>query len=373
MDAAGNQKLAAWTTGKPGTIRLDLGLKSDDQVSAVDGLGQPTSVRIEQAQLALDLSNLPQYVTFRNPVLAFTAAAAWDVQALPTLVAAGSAEPIRVPVRLTNPFEHPCRVQLTLKSPSGEDTASLRLAAGQEVLHQFAFPLVRRDDEFPTATVQATYHEVQANREILIGGAEERRTFVLDNPLRLSVAPVESGLRLTVADPSQGGFEGTAMINGVANPMKLTGGLAEVAVPHSPTAGDQSVVVELRDTERSHRHAGNNDPFPPVGRPGVPSGAGRRRPGSGDRQSDGSRCAAWFRFAVRPRLAVAVSVRQRLAIRALRRRKRTVRQSKVSRMNSASGSTVTVRATRFASALPTAAVRRFSPPAPTSTGAVGGG
>ena len=37
------------------------------------------------------------------------------------------------------------------------------------------------------------------------------------------------------------------MVNGVANAVKLTSGLAEVAVPRSPTTGDQSVAVELRD------------------------------------------------------------------------------------------------------------------------------
>jgi len=64
----------------------------------------------------------------------------------------------------------------------------------------------------------------------------------------LRVAPVESGLSLAIADPSQGGFEGTAMINGVACPVKLASGLGEIEVSHSPTTRDQSVVVELRDT-----------------------------------------------------------------------------------------------------------------------------
>ena len=172
----------------------------------------------------------------------------------------------------------------------------------------------------PTATVRATYHEVQANREILIGGAEERRTFVLDNPLRLSVAPVESGLRLTVVDPSQRGFEGTAMINGVANPVKLTGGLAEVAVPHSPTAGDQSVAVELRDPDGRLVMPATTTRFRPLAVPAYQAVL------DGDAQVPATAnlteaaAAGRFRFAVRPRLAVAVSVRQRLAICALRRR-----------------------------------------------------
>ena len=94
VDAAGNQKLAAWTTEKPAAIRLDLGLKPGDEVSAVDGLGQPLAVKVEQGQLVVELSNLPQYLAFPKPVPALTAAAAWEIaEPLPTLVAAGGAEP----------------------------------------------------------------------------------------------------------------------------------------------------------------------------------------------------------------------------------------------------------------------------------------
>ena len=250
VDAAGNQKLAAWTTGKPTTIRLDLGLQSGDEVSAVDGLGQPLVLEIEQAQLAVALVNLPQYITFRRPIAALTAAAAWQLaEPLPTLVAAGSPEPICVPVQVTNPFDHPCQVRLTLESPAGEDTASAQLTPGQDAVHRFAFPLVRRDDEFPAATIRASYLRLQDNREILVGSSEERRSFVLADPLRLTVAPVESGLRLTVADPAQSGFEGAAIVNGATVPLRVASGSAELTMPASPAAGEQSVAVELRNRD----------------------------------------------------------------------------------------------------------------------------
>lgn len=268
VDAAGNQKLAAWTTGEPAPIRLALGLTADDAVSAVDGLGQPLAVRMEGGQLAVELDSLPQYLTFGRPVRSLTAAAAWRVEPLSTLVAAGRAEPIRASVRATNPFGRPCRVRLTLDSPAqsalvplrappgpGDDpaggaaVASLNISPGEEAVHHFEFSLVRRDDEFPAVTVRTSYHEVQGTDTILVGSSEERVAFVLGNPLRLTVAPVDSGLRIAVADPAHSGFEGTAVVDGVTVALKTDGGSAELTTRNSATTGDRSVAVELRDEQ----------------------------------------------------------------------------------------------------------------------------
>jgi len=249
VDAAGNQKLAAWTTGQPATIRLDLGLASADDVSAVDGLGQASAVRVERGQLEIELRPLPQYLAFRKAIPALTAAAAWELSALPIRITAGAAEPIAIPVRMTNPFPHPCQVQVTGSFAAERETADLQLAAGQTRVHELAFPLVRRDDEFPVVRVRVDYAAVGETSPLPIGGAEASWMFVLDNPLHLSVAPVESGLRLTIADPAQRGFEGTAVVNGVAMPVKTAGGSAELAVPGPGIAGSTSVSVELRDRD----------------------------------------------------------------------------------------------------------------------------
>jgi hypothetical protein len=268
VDAAGNQKLAAWTTDKPNTVRLALGLTAADSISAatcsaVDGLGQPLAVRVEQGQLAVELGNLPQYITFAQPVPALTAAAAWDVEPLPTRVAAGSAEPIRISVRAANPFRQPCQVRLTLdmasqhRAPPGpgggvtgiSDTASLDLPPGQEAIHHFEFSLVRRDVEFPAVTVRTSYHQIEDGRDTLVGTAEQRVPFVLANPLRLTVAPVDSGLRVIVADPAHSGFEGTAVVDSVATALQTAAGSAEFTARDSVEAGDRSVTVELRDRD----------------------------------------------------------------------------------------------------------------------------
>ena len=246
VDAAGNQKLAAWTTGQPAKIRLALGLASGDDVSVVDGLGQALQVGVDQGQLELDLRPLPQYIAFRQPLGALAAAAAWQISSLPARVTAGGPEPMRIPVRVTNPFGHPCQVRVTLESSAGNQAANLPLAAGQELLHELAFPLVRRNDEFPTAKVRVAYENGSADGPATIGSGEERLAFVLENPLHLGIAPVEAGLRLTIADPTQRGFEGTALIDGVGIPVKWTGGSTEFTVRGSAVS-DSSVAVELRD------------------------------------------------------------------------------------------------------------------------------
>jgi hypothetical protein len=170
-------------------------------------------------------------------------------------------------VHLVNPFDRPCEVRLTLESPGGKDTASVRLSPGQDAVHRFAFPLVRRDDEFPAATVRASYHEAQGSQEALIGSAEERISFVLANPLRLTVAPVESGLRITLVDPSRSGFEGTAVINGAAVPVKMAGEAAELTTRDSRAGDDQPVAVELRSRDGSVVVPGTTFRFRPLAAP----------------------------------------------------------------------------------------------------------
>jgi hypothetical protein len=66
VNAAGEQKLAAWTTAKPHAITLDAGVAATD-VSAVDGQGQPRAIKAAGSALSLDLESAPQYLTLKKP------------------------------------------------------------------------------------------------------------------------------------------------------------------------------------------------------------------------------------------------------------------------------------------------------------------
>ena len=253
VDADGNQKLAAWTTGSPVAIHLPLGLTAADAISAVDGQGAPLAVQVEQGGLKLDLNPAPQYITFRRPTPALTAAAAWHVEALPTRLAAGG-KPLSIAVRATNPFRQPCQVRLTLDSQHASDSTRLDLAPGQEAVHRFPFSLVRRDDESPVVTLQVAYHDLAGPENALVGRSEQQISFQLANPLQLTVAPVAAGLRVTVVAPADGNFgggnfEGVAVVGGESFPIKTQSGRAEFTLPEASMAAERTLTVELRDRE----------------------------------------------------------------------------------------------------------------------------
>ena len=63
------QKVAAWTSGDPHPIRLELSAKHQNQFSGVSGQGEKLAIRAEGGQLMLELKPLPQYISIRSAAL----------------------------------------------------------------------------------------------------------------------------------------------------------------------------------------------------------------------------------------------------------------------------------------------------------------
>lgn len=61
-NAAGNQKLAAWTIGAAHTLSLEISSAGADKFSRVNESGETSEVKIENGRLVLELSPAPQYV-----------------------------------------------------------------------------------------------------------------------------------------------------------------------------------------------------------------------------------------------------------------------------------------------------------------------
>jgi hypothetical protein len=57
------RKLAAWTTGQPHQVTLDLKVRSAEGVTGVTGNGENFMPKIDQNRLVLDLGPLPNYIT----------------------------------------------------------------------------------------------------------------------------------------------------------------------------------------------------------------------------------------------------------------------------------------------------------------------
>lgn len=245
VDPTGRQKLAAWTSGKPAAARLDLGLELADAVSAVDGFGQARELRIEHGALVIELEALPQYIAFSRPIPPLAAAAAWTVEPPATRLIAGQA-PARIVIKLTNPFDYACEIRLALDGLDSDNTATVRVAAGQQTEHALTLAPQRRDNAFPTARVCVSYWRAADRDPVLVSVAEQQLAFALANPLRLAVAPREAGIAVTLIDSAGLGFEGEMVIDGQAVPVSLAAGTGTFAAPIRSAASEDGLHVEVR-------------------------------------------------------------------------------------------------------------------------------
>lgn len=68
-DAKGNSKLAAWTTGEPHGITLNIASGRSRELSIKTGDGRQAETRTQSGTFALDLTAMPQYLTLGETVL----------------------------------------------------------------------------------------------------------------------------------------------------------------------------------------------------------------------------------------------------------------------------------------------------------------
>ena len=68
-DAKKNAKLAAWTTGEPHPVTMNMKSRRSKVLPVVMGDGRPAEVRAEEGSFTLNLTSLPQYVTLGKMAL----------------------------------------------------------------------------------------------------------------------------------------------------------------------------------------------------------------------------------------------------------------------------------------------------------------
>jgi polysaccharide biosynthesis protein PslG len=214
VNTNGDQKLAAWTTSEPRQAVLTLKLSGPESVSAVNGQGQPVSVKVEQGGLRLSLRPAPQYVTFKQRLPELSAAAAWERAAMVSLVEAGVPMGLKVPVKLRNPFDHPLRAEITLRGlpNTSPPVVTDELPPGVSRQHLIVHSVERRwPDALPATLIVKLDHADPPGDATPLGSWSEDLEFVLANPLQLSLAPVEDGLQLSIGNPSRSVFTGQAV------------------------------------------------------------------------------------------------------------------------------------------------------------------
>lgn len=243
---AGQQKLAAWTTGKPHSITLDAGISAAD-VTAVNGQGQPQTVPGEGGKLILDLQIAPQYLTLRKPSRHLAAAMAWSFsKPVPTLITGGADSEVLVPVQVKNPLSEPIRVKLALESQGKTDGGDFELAPGKTLEQNLRLAARRRSPENVEGSLRV---DLSARDGTLLSRSTETLRFVLRNPLQLSLAPTERGLQLVIGNPARSEFSGHALVGGQRLPVQIDASTPELTLQAPLPAGGSVVTASLADRQ----------------------------------------------------------------------------------------------------------------------------
>ena len=246
VDEAGDQKLAAWTTGKPHGLTLDAGVAAAD-VSAVDGQGQPLQIKSFGDALALDLQIAPQYLTLKKPSRKLALAASWSfAKPLPTLIEGGPDAGIMIPVQVKNPFSEPMRVRLALQSQDKTSGGVFDLAAGQTLRQDLSFNAIHRSSEQVEGTLRVEFSDKAGQ---LLASSTESLHFRLSNPLKLSLAPTEHTLRLVIDNSARSQFVGQAVVGGKRLPVNLSASTLELIVSALVPSGEVPITASLVDAK----------------------------------------------------------------------------------------------------------------------------
>ncbi|MFA7005135.1 MAG: cellulase family glycosylhydrolase, partial [Verrucomicrobiia bacterium] len=249
-NTAGDHKLAAWTLGEPRAVALDLELAGADQVTAVNGDGGSYAPRLDRDRLTLDLGPLPKYITLRQRTCSLTMAAAWSASASSgVLVEAGKVGGALVRVTLRNPYPEPLRVALAVDGMAGNRPKPLtvELPPQRTVTRDIRGTLHRRDSATATVTVQAEFQrETGAKVWTTFARSSERVSFVIANPLAVTLAPASDGMRLQVQNPAAAAFVGVAVAGVSTNKVLLGAGQRETNIVLS-SAGNGPTGAQLRD------------------------------------------------------------------------------------------------------------------------------
>jgi len=252
VNAAGNQKLAAWTLGEPHAVSVDLDLADAEQVTAVQGDGSGYAPKVQRGQLILDLAQMPKYVGLRQRTLALAVAAAWSVEPVPNVRAiAGKEHGARLMLRLRNPYPQPLRALLRIEGVGSAwpKPEIVPLPPQRTVLRDFSGTISRCDVGEVSATVRVEFQR-EASPDVWTSVIEtrERVEFVLVNPMELTLAPVADGLRLLIDNPGRKPFRGTARVGDATRKVTLATGQpsATLTVPPVTGAAGAQLINEAR-------------------------------------------------------------------------------------------------------------------------------
>jgi len=201
-DAAGNQKLAAWTMGNPESVKLKLGINSADNIKITTWDGGDLKPELANGELKLNLTKNPLFISLKTKSPELITAGAWQFEnTVSVLVKAGEKDGIHIPLRITNPFDFPALVNIKLVINDTVHNDSLKLNPNKIESRILKSSISRYDIETVNGTVEVEYLDARNNRNL--GKWVELLNFTVANSIKIDCVPVEGGLRVIVENPNK--------------------------------------------------------------------------------------------------------------------------------------------------------------------------
>ena len=240
---SGQLKLSVWTTGGEHQATINVGADALDDFSAVNSKGEIVPVKVRNGELVLSLQPAPQYITIKTPTRAIKA---WGAIQMPAgvgqIATAGLANDVKFPFKIENPYEVPVEVsvqaQWTGKSASSRDAMPLQrkiLNPRQAWEQEARLTLTQRYPDTAHTRFAVTFKEAGRGAQASpLAQCEDLQTVIVANPMILSVAPTETGMRLQIQNPSLSPFKGRVQAGRASMPVNLGARDAEanLELPH---------------------------------------------------------------------------------------------------------------------------------------------
>ena len=200
VNAAGAQKLAAWTLSPPHTL---------------------TVAQAEQPR-TLELDETPKYIAVTPPDPRLALASAWQAAPQPdVLISAANGGKAVIRIQAGNPLDTSVMAKFSSKDfESGLAELTLKLPPHGQADGELAGNFVRRDRDVSSVMVRVEFQLDSGHGAAQTSG--QRVDFVRADPLRLSVMPVETGLRAQIENVGRAAFAGHLQYGGKQVAVKLT-------------------------------------------------------------------------------------------------------------------------------------------------------
>lgn len=210
-DDSGHQKLAAWSLNEPRMVKIKLGINSANDISITAWDGKKVIPDLANGELKIELTRNPLFIALKSTSPEFITADAWQIETpIRTLINAGEKDAIRIPLKITNPFNFPAQVNLRFNAGEIQKVEVVNLKPDATEKRTMTSAISRHDIESVKGALEVEY--VNPQTKAALGKWVEPFSFTISNFIRFSCVPISSGLRVMIENPNKVQLDGILKI-----------------------------------------------------------------------------------------------------------------------------------------------------------------